>query len=42
MLDVILKNGQIFDGSGKDPVIGNIGIKDGVAKFAEWYLDYYK
>ena len=30
MLDIILKNGQIFDGSGKDPVIGNIGIKDGI------------
>ena len=30
MLDIILKNGQIFDGRGKDPVIGNIGIKDGI------------
>lgn len=29
MLDVIIKNGTIIDGSGKDAFRGNVGIKDG-------------
>ena len=30
MLDTILKNGQIFDGSGKKPINSDIGIKDNI------------
>ena len=29
MLDVLIKNGTIIDGSGKDAFRGNVGIKDG-------------
>ena len=30
MLDTILKNGQIFDGSGKTPITTDLGIKDNI------------
>ncbi len=29
MLDLLIKQAQIYDGSGKPPVFGNVGIKDG-------------
>ena len=30
MFDTILKGGEIHDGIGSDPFIGDVGIKDGV------------
>ena len=30
MFDIILKNGQIFDGDGKTPITTDLGIKDNI------------
>jgi N-acyl-D-aspartate/D-glutamate deacylase len=30
MLDILVKNGQIVNGTGKEPFIGDVGIRDGV------------
>ena len=33
MLDIIIKNGQIIDGTGAEPFFADIGIKDGKIVF---------
>ena len=29
MIDILIKNGKIIDGTGKDAYVGTFGIKDG-------------
>ncbi len=29
MLDIVIKNGTIVDGTGREPVGGDVGIRDG-------------
>jgi len=32
MFDLVIKNALIYDGSGKPPVFGHVGIKDGIIR----------
>ena len=35
MFDLILKGGEVFDGSGNESIVGDIAIKDGIISAVE-------